>query len=211
MTHFRFITFVFLVIFPSLVFSQNMVWYGISYDKPAGELNWVYEGGFGHRAGYTIIDDDRELGAFIGFDRFQPKQDTFYYVSGNDYGIALFSNYTLLQLCVNFQKSFCETKRINPFIGLDFGYYYYAFDYEEHEPGRDTEGSIIEGRGALCPMIGISSTFMDRWRVSLQSRFNFYISLGSSDSRDINYNSNVGRSSHFWSVGLVVGYLHNKE
>lgn len=193
-------------------FAQRILWYEVSYDRPSYNLYWVYKPAIGNRVGYSFTGDEdyKEWGFLIGFNRWQPKQDTFYYADGNDVGTALFSNYYILQLAVHVQRSFLMEKKMRPVIGADVGYYYYTYEYEEHDHLHDLEGSIVEGRFALCPMAGIQFN-TENFRIGLQARYNFYISIGSSDSRNWNYNPSVGMFDYFWSGSLVLGYIHHKD
>lgn len=192
--------------------AQRILWYELSYDRPSCNLYWIYKPAAGNRLGYSFTGDDqqKEWGFFLGFNRWQPKQDTFYYADNPGVGKAIFSNYYILQVAMHFQHSFLIEKKVRPVIGIDAGYYYYTYEYEEHDNTHDLQGSIVEGRFALCPQAGVQLN-TKHIRVGLQVRYNFYISIGSSDARDWNYNPDVGKFDYFWSGSIILGYLHHHD
>lgn len=135
-----------------------------SYNVPLGDLSWVYNSAPGIQLNYsTLIPKGRNnnivaVGLNLGFTKFTPKEDTFYYLTEIDnvlgYGIATYSDYAFLQLSANVTYEFRILHRFYLQLGFEIGAYYTNLEYFASDEQMTVDGRIIDLQGALVPSIG---------------------------------------------------------
>lgn len=180
-----------------------------SYEIPLGELKWIYKPNMSYLLSYSKLNEKRgkstSVGVGIGYLSLKPKQDTFYYLlSEDEYGTAKYSNYTLIQLLGLFQWNYEVSKKAEFFWGVDAGYYYIRYEYEDKNTFVHTDGSRTEGKGAIGPKIGFTYKLSKNFGLQYLTKYNTYFSLGTTDSNSAYYNSNLGEFDFLWTNQLGV-------
>jgi hypothetical protein len=195
--------------------AQKGVSLSVDYEIPLGELAFVYKPTTSYTFSFLSADDDKIWNFSIGYYSFIAKQDTFYYLVGeNNYGIATQSNYSIIPLYVGLASKIRLSDKIDFLPGIDLGYYYVWYKYTSRDPMIEdsystvinVSGSNIEGKGVLSPKVGLSYKFTEALELKFQSKYNIFFSLGSQDSESIYYNPNVGTYNISWSNGLSLIY-----
>ena len=176
-------------------------------EVPRGELKWVYGPAPGYSLSFARLTESRggstALGTVLGYVRLRPRQETFYYLlNAEEYGRARYSDYHILQFNGQVQRNHELGKQLALYWGADFGYYYVTYRYSDHNPYAQTDGSVIEGRGALSPKAGLTLMLGEKWGLLCQSKYTGYFSLGSTDAGSADYNPSVGAVHFLWSNQL---------
>lgn len=217
-------TTLFIVFFISLIpiasFAQvaNREYYnhefviGGNYDKPLGNLSWVYKPALGVQLGFYWVDEFRNENKItkngINFSYFQlaPKADTLYYlVPPNSYGTAVYSNYKVTRASFHHEIN----KRLKDFrfiMAWDAGLAFISYSSLHKDKNLNLGEDSFEGKFFFAPQIGMGYSVTKNIMVSLNAYYNGLISLGSTDSNSADYNSNAGTYTHYTSFSLIAGY-----
>jgi hypothetical protein len=209
----------FMLLFSAGSFAQNSngenyheISIGINYDKPFGQLNWVYKSVPGVQVGYCWVDEDysenviTKNGVNISYFQFAPKADTLYYlVSPNSYGTAVFSKYKVIRASYHFEKNKC-IGNFRLIAGVDAGLAFVSYSSAHKDASIDLAEESVEGKLFLSPQAGFGYAINENITVSLNAHYNALISLGSTDPNSVSYNSNAGTYRQFASFSLIASY-----
>lgn len=212
--------YVFMLLFPVALFAQSAEkkYYhhefviGGNYDKPLGKLSWAYKTVGGAQLGFYWVDEYRteskirKNGVNLSYFQFIPKADTLYYlVPPNSYGTAVYSNYKVVRASYHREIN----KPIEDFrfiFAWDAGLAFVSYSSLIKDKNSSLGENNFEGKFFFSPQIGLGYSVTERIIVSLNTYYNALLSLGSTDSNSISYNSNAGIYSHYASFSLMAGY-----
>lgn len=209
------IAFLMIICFNS--FSQNnRIGLSAAYNMPGGEMKWIYKNSPGIQINYSRLNSDKRerflsYGVLLGYCKFKPVADTLYYLVdiGFDdigYGTAVYHPNTMVQLMLTFGGGLPIIRNVLGIqFGLDAGYYYTFFRYSVSDELVSTDGTEIEGKGALAPGIGFPIKLSKKIQMVPYFKYNFYFSLGSSEVGST-YNPNVGSFNFFYTSGVSINY-----
>lgn len=202
-----FLTFALALFCQVQISAQHEVSFKIGHEMPMGELRWVYNSAPSLSAGYSFLREgnktNQSMGIGIGLFQFKPKEEIFYYLlDEEEYGTISYSNYKFFQLFIPFRIDYLIGDKLEIFGGVDLGYYYVSYRYENKNNFVSENSTNIEGKGAIAPKCGVNYNLSDKIGFTLQAKYNAYFSLGSSDQRSASFNSNLGTGNHFFSTQI---------
>jgi len=160
---------------------QSQLSLDLQYPVFFDEFKWVYAPSPGVRLNYTTVSDDEGnrggVNYSLGFYRFSPLQDTFYYTldGGTAVGTMEFTPYTIFMLTVGYTKFLNLQEKMDFYLGLDIGYYYTFYAFNAIDKYADTRATNYIGRIGISPKAGYMVSFTDRIGIALQSRLDLML------------------------------------
>lgn len=196
----------FLILFGftfSSAYGQVEISAGVGYVVPQGELKWIYNAAPSYSLSFARIKNQSSVGIRLGYFQFKPKQDVFYYLYGEeDYGTIKYSNYKAIQLVIPFRWDFDLGDKLELALGIEGGYTYVHYTFDDANPDSETNAENIEGKGMVAPVIGFNWKITESIGLLVNGQYNMIVSLGSIDSTSGNYNPNVGTFNTFISTNI---------
>jgi hypothetical protein len=161
-----------------------------AYETPIDEMKWIFKPT--QSFALTVMKTDKErrhrsaFGGSLGYARFTPKQDLFYYlVNDDELGTVHYSDYTIYRLAGNIRHDFILGKRIELSLGAELGYHYVKYSYQSDDAYISDGGTTIDSRVAAAPYGGVGLVLTKHISLSLQTRYLVTLSANGERKDDI--------------------------
>lgn len=175
-----------------------------SYEMPIDEMKWAFKPGRGVIVTVSKTKEHRKkrsvLGVNVGFSKYVPKEDLFYYlVNDDELGTIRYKDMLVYQLSMHLRQDFILQKHIELFYGLELGYHYTKYGYESRDLYIIEDSYNFIGRGAIAARAGVNFPITEHAGAFLQTKY--LVSIGASDDVDnvinVYWNNSVGLNFRF--------------
>lgn len=193
-------------------FAQLEIRVGAAYEKPLGELYWVYKPACGFNvyfANKSYKGEHTIFGAELGYVSFKPQKETFYYlVSEKEYGTVEYGSFDIYQLGLSLRHDFLVRTKMTPYLGAGLGLYYVKSEYVQQDPYIVTDAWSLQFNAALAARAGLSFKFNDKIGMFMESKYHFFAQTGTNNPNGINYNPTLGQFNYYlsFSTGVIYRY-----
>ena len=175
-----------------------------SYEMPIDEMKWVFKPGQGVTLTLSKMKERRKkrsvIGLNVGFSKFVPKEDIFYYlVNEDELGTIRYKDMLVYQLGLHLRQDFILQEHIELFYGFEMGYYYTKYGYESRDPYIIEDSYNFIGRGAVAARVGVNFPITEHVGAFFQTKY--LVSIGPSDDEDniinVYWNNSAGLNFRF--------------
>lgn len=200
-----------LISITSQIKAQTEISFKTGIELPMGYLNWVYKVAPSYSIAFSKLKETNKgfvsLGLGVGYFQLEPHYKLFsYQLNELESGSVFYSNYKVVQIFVPIRIDLTINKRLAFFNGIDIGYYFISYHYQNYNLYQNEVAFIKEGKAAVAPKSGINLSLLKNIGLSLQVKYHLYFSFGEESYSSPYFNAHLGKVNHFLS-GQLGGYV----